>query len=224
MQTRSLPCDWPDVGPPGSRATSFHTCQVRHAGSSRRSRLRARLYSLPPSQRRQHPEYESLRGSMAGLCAPLPTLRCHLHRRPRTARGRCGSLLLHRIGLAPTTHCRSPGALRKILDTTNAIDVIGILSDLFILHGIPAHIRSDNGSEFVAKAVRRTVTSRASTRAFATSCSTAKSSTRSERPESSSRAGGSTNTIRPHASLGYKPPAPEVFVPAFAAWPAALRR
>src|SRR5262249_46238162 len=30
------------------------------------------------------------------------------------------------------------------------------------------------------------------------------------------------NTIRPHASLGYKPPAPEVFMPAFAAWPAAL--
>jgi len=32
------------------------------------------------------------------------------------------------------------------------------------------------------------------------------------------------NAIRPHQSLGYKPPAPEVFVPAFAAWPAALRR
>ena len=32
------------------------------------------------------------------------------------------------------------------------------------------------------------------------------------------------NTIRPHESLGYKPPAPEVFLPAFAAWPAALRR
>jgi len=31
------------------------------------------------------------------------------------------------------------------------------------------------------------------------------------------------NTIRPHASLGYKPPVPEVFTPAFAAWPAALR-
>ena len=26
-----------------------------------------------------------------------------------------------------------------------------------------------------------------------------------------------------HASLGYKPPAPEVFMPAFAAWPAAVR-
>ena len=32
------------------------------------------------------------------------------------------------------------------------------------------------------------------------------------------------NTIRPHASFGYKPPAPEMFVPAFAAWPAALRQ
>ena len=32
------------------------------------------------------------------------------------------------------------------------------------------------------------------------------------------------NTVRPHASLGYKPPAPEVFVPALSAWPAALRR
>ena len=29
------------------------------------------------------------------------------------------------------------------------------------------------------------------------------------------------NAIRPHASLGYRAPAPEVFVPAFAAWPAA---
>ena len=32
------------------------------------------------------------------------------------------------------------------------------------------------------------------------------------------------NTIRPHASLGYRAPAPEVFVPAFTAWPAPLNR
>jgi hypothetical protein len=32
--------------------------------------------------------------------------------------------------------------------------VIDVLSDLFILHGIPAHIRSDNGPEFVAKALQ----------------------------------------------------------------------
>jgi transposase InsO family protein len=33
-----------------------------------------------------------------------------------------------------------------------------------------------------------------------------------------------SNTLRPHASLGYRPPAPEVFVPAFAAWPALSAR
>lgn len=32
------------------------------------------------------------------------------------------------------------------------------------------------------------------------------------------------NSVRPHASLGYRPPAPEVFVPAFIAWPAAPPR
>src|SRR5262249_44542025 len=35
-----------------------------------------------------------------------------------------------------------------------AIDVIDVLSDLFILQGVPTHIRSDNGPEFVAKAVQ----------------------------------------------------------------------
>jgi putative transposase len=32
------------------------------------------------------------------------------------------------------------------------------------------------------------------------------------------------NTIRPPASIGYRAPAPEVFVPALAAWPAAQSR
>jgi Integrase core domain len=35
-----------------------------------------------------------------------------------------------------------------------AFDVIDVLSDLFILRGVPGHIRSDNGPEFVAKAVQ----------------------------------------------------------------------
>ena len=35
-----------------------------------------------------------------------------------------------------------------------AVDVIHVLSDLFILRGVPGHIRSDNGPEFVAKAAR----------------------------------------------------------------------
>src|SRR5438445_4296584 len=48
---------------------------------------------------------------MVGLYAPLPTLRRRPRERLRTARGRCGLLLLHRSGLAPPTPCRSPGAL-----------------------------------------------------------------------------------------------------------------
>src|SRR6476620_11008861 len=113
MQTSKLDCNWSDVGSPGSRATSFHTCQVLRP---RRVAQALALTSVLPSasQRRRHPGYESLRGSMAGLCAPLPTLRRRPYGLRRTARGRYGSLLLHRIGLAPAARCRSPGALRKI--------------------------------------------------------------------------------------------------------------
>ncbi len=31
----------------------------------------------------------------------------------------------------------------------NATDVVDVLSDLFILRGVPGHIRSDNGPEFI---------------------------------------------------------------------------
>ena len=37
----------------------------------------------------------------------------------------------------------------------NSVDVIDALSDLFILRGVPAYIRSANGPEFVAEAVRK---------------------------------------------------------------------
>jgi len=36
----------------------------------------------------------------------------------------------------------------------NSTAVIDVLTDLFILRGVPGHIRSDNGPEFIAKAVR----------------------------------------------------------------------
>lgn len=36
----------------------------------------------------------------------------------------------------------------------DSADVIDVLTDLFVLRGPPAFIRSDNGPEFVAKAVR----------------------------------------------------------------------
>ena len=34
-------------------------------------------------------------------------------------------------------------------------DVLQCLTDLFVAHGPPQHIRSDNGPEFAAKAVRQ---------------------------------------------------------------------
>ena len=36
----------------------------------------------------------------------------------------------------------------------NSTEVIDALTDLFILRGVPAYIRSDNGPEFMAQAVR----------------------------------------------------------------------
>src|SRR5262245_17890487 len=56
------------------------------------------------------PRLGLFRGSMAGLCVPLSTLRRDPRGQLRMTRGRCGSLLLHRKGLAPSTPCRSPGA------------------------------------------------------------------------------------------------------------------
>ena len=58
---------------------------------------------------------------MAGLCAPLPTLRRHPRGCRRTARGRGGSLRLPRGGLAPPTPCRSPGALRFDLNEYRSV-------------------------------------------------------------------------------------------------------
>jgi putative transposase len=49
-----------------------------------------------------------------------------------------------------TRECLAIRVARKL----KAIDVIDVLSDLFILRGVPAHIRSDNGPEFIAQAVQ----------------------------------------------------------------------
>ena len=53
-----------------------------------------------------------------------------------------------------THECLAIRVARKL----KAADVIDVLSDLFILRGVPAHIRSDNGPEFVAKRVQEWIT------------------------------------------------------------------
>ncbi len=42
----------------------------------------------------------------------------------------------------------------RVARRLKSIDVIDALSHLFILRGVPGHIRSDNGPEFIAKAVQ----------------------------------------------------------------------
>lgn len=112
-------------------------------------------------------------------------------------------------------------------------DVIEKLADLFIAKGIPEHIRSDNGPEFTAKAVRKWLQRLGVTTLFIepgspwengyiesfngklrdellngeifTTLLEARVLIENWRTE--------YNTIRPHSSLGYKPPAPEAVLP-----------
>jgi putative transposase len=139
-----------------------------------------------------------------------------------------------------THECLAIRVERKL----KAVDVIDVLSDLFILRGIPGHIRSDNGPEFVAKAVQKWIAAVGAKTAYIERGSpwengfveSFNARLRDELLDGeifySLREAQIIieswrrhfNTVRPHASLGYRPPAPEVFVPAFAAWPAALTR
>jgi transposase InsO family protein len=118
----------------------------------------------------------------------------------------------------------------------SAVDVIDVLTDLFIVHGIPDHIRSDNGPEFIALDVRKWIAAVGANTAYIEPgspwengyCESFISRLRDELLDGeifySLREAqiviGSWrryyNTIRPHSSLGYRPPAPEI-VP----WPPA---
>src|SRR5437899_9609400 len=80
---------------------------------------------------------------MAGLCPPLPTLRRRPYGRQRTARGRCGSLLLHRSGLAPPTPCRSPGAREaKPISVIAVIDGYRCASPILRTGAASRHVKS----------------------------------------------------------------------------------
>ncbi len=116
----------------------------------------------------------------------------------------------------------------------NSTDVIDALSDLFILRGVPAYVRSDNGPEFIAKAVREWIVAVGAKTAFIEPgspwengyCESFNSKLRDELLNGEifySLAEAEViieawrryyNTERPHSSLGYKPPAPEAII-----WP-----
>lgn len=118
-----------------------------------------------------------------------------------------------------------------------AIDVIDVLSDLFILRGVPEHVRSDNGPEFVAKAVQEWISAVGAKTAYIAPGSPWENGfiesfnarlrdelldgeifyTLAEAKIIVESWRRHFNTVRPHGSLGYKPPAPEVFIPAMTA-------
>jgi len=117
----------------------------------------------------------------------------------------------------------------------NSQDVLAELYNLFLLRGTPEYIRSDNGPEFTAKAVREWLYDLEVKTLFIEPGSPwengyIESFNGKLRDELLDREIFDTlleaqvlieawrkeyNQIRPHSSLGYRPPAPETFQPAF---------
>ena len=115
----------------------------------------------------------------------------------------------------------------------NSTDVIDVLTDLFILRGIPAYIRSDNGPEFVAEAVRKWINAVGAKTAYIEPGSPWENGyvesfnarlrdellngeifySLKEAQIIIEQWRQHYNTKRPHSALGYKPPAPETTVP-----------
>ena len=113
-------------------------------------------------------------------------------------------------------------------------DVLDCLTDLFVTYGPPEHIRSDNGSEFTAKAVRSWLERIGVKTLFIEPGSPWENGynesfngklrdevlngemfyTLREAQVIIERWRKEYNTFRPHSSLGYQPPAPEVVVQA----------
>jgi len=112
-------------------------------------------------------------------------------------------------------------------------DVLERLSDLFVRRGVPGHIRSDNGPEFTAKAVREWLGRVGVTTLYIEPGSPWENGyieSFNGKLSDELLAGEVLdalleakvlierwrvlyNTVRPHSALGYRPPAPEAIVP-----------
>jgi transposase InsO family protein len=115
----------------------------------------------------------------------------------------------------------------------NSTDVLETLADLMILRGPPAYVRSDNGPEFIAKALRGWIAAVGAQTAYIEPgspwengyCESFNSKLRDELLNGElffSLAEAQVtieawrrhfNAVRPHSSLGYRPPAPETIIP-----------
>ena len=128
-----------------------------------------------------------------------------------------------------TRECLAIKVNRKL----NSRDVIDALSDLFLQKGIPKFIRSDNGPEFIAQAVRDWITLVGSKTVYIEPgspwengyCESFNARFRDELLNGEifytlkeaqviiEQWRQHYNTIRPHSSLNWRPPAPEGKIP-----------
>jgi putative transposase len=112
--------------------------------------------------------------------------------------------------------------------------VISALADVMVMKGVPEHLRSDNGPEFVAKDLRKWLASTGAKTLYIEPgspwengyCESFNSKLRDEFLNGeifysmkelrvlAERWRVHYNTVRPHSSLGYRPPAPEVWLTA----------
>jgi putative transposase len=116
----------------------------------------------------------------------------------------------------------------RVARRLNSYDVIDSLAEAMVEHGVPEHIRSDNGPEFIAKRVRKWLAGLGTRPLYIEPgspwengyCESFNSKLRDEFLNSeifyslqeaqvlTERWRVHYNTRRPHSSLGYRPPAP----------------
>ncbi len=128
-----------------------------------------------------------------------------------------------------TRECLAIRVGRRLRST----DVIDVLSDLFIIRGVPGHVRSDNGPEFIARAVQDWIAAVGARTAYIAPgspwengyCESFNAKLRDELlngeifyslDEARVIIEGwrrHYNAVRPHSALGYWPPAPEAAAP-----------
>jgi transposase InsO family protein len=145
----------------------------------------------------------------------------------RTADGRAFRMLV--VVDEHSRECLSIDVARRLTSE----DVLERLSDLFIRRGVPDYIRSDNGPEFTARCVREWLQRVAVRTLFIEPGSPwengyVESFNGKLRDELLNREVFDTmleakvlierwrrdyNSVRPHSSLGYRPPAPEAIQP-----------
>ena len=130
-----------------------------------------------------------------------------------------------------TRECLAIRVARRL----KSVDVIEMLAGLFMLRGVPGYIRSDNGPEFIADAVQEWIAALGAKTAYMAPGSPWENGyverfnarlrdellngemfyTLREAQVVIESWRRHDNRVRPHASLGYRAPSPEVVVPTY---------